>query len=284
MKSRAEERDDLLTGIGLLVDPIRRLVFADDDPLPCIPYVRSQFHQDLERFRIEVILYCRPGKFRFETEMDVILRETRRFTDFLGSIQYPENVEHSRQQFPQQMKKVQDAIRAVPCDDPGIILPSESPYTTYLHLGAICRDATGRLQLFDPYLEANTFHRYLPTIADGVHVVIVTSSDIMDLPATASPTSNKTIRRDRIVSISELLAFQFPDGYQFRVSSELHDRHIRVDDTILHLGGSAKDAGRSAYFTISKLDPIQSTHAFLDGIIARASEWYGPSVRPHRRT
>jgi hypothetical protein len=139
------------------------------------------------------------------------------------------------------------------------------------------------LEFFDPYLEPDTFHRYLPSIADGVQVIIVTSGDIMDLPLTASPTSNKTVRRDRIISISELLAIQFPDRYQFRVSNEQHDRHIRVDDTILHLGGSAKDAGKSDYFTISKLNQIQSSHAFLDGIIARASEWYGPSVKPHRR-
>jgi hypothetical protein len=283
MKSRVEARDNLLTGIGLLVDPIRRLIFADEDPLPRIPYVRSQFQQDLELFRAEVIEFCRPGKHRFETELDVILRETKRFGDFLGSIRYPENVKDVQRQIPQRMKTVQDAIRAVPCYDPGIILPSESPYTTYVHLRAICRGASGRLELFDPYLEPDTFHRYLPTIAGGVHVVIVTSSDIMNLPLAASPTSNKTIRRDRLVSISELLAIQFPDRYQFRVSSEQHDRHIRVDDTILHLGGSAKDAGKSDYFTISKLDPIQSSHAFLDGIIARALEWYGPSVKPHRR-
>lgn len=283
MRSRIEERDDLLTGLGLLIDPIRRLVFADGDPNPHIPYVRSQFYQDLAPFREDVTRFCRPDKFRFETELDVILRETNHFVEIMGSIKHPEHVEHSRRQFPLQIKKVRDAIRAVPCDDPGIILPTESPYTTYLHLAAICRAATGRLQLFDPYLEAVTFHRYLPTIPDNVQVVIVTNSDVMDLPATESPTSHKTVRRDRIVSVSELLASQFRDRYQFRVSSEQHDRHIRVDETILHLGGSAKDAGRSDYFTISKLDPIQSTQATLDGIIARATEWFGPSVRLHRR-
>lgn len=76
---------------------------------------------------------------------------------------------------------------------------------------------------------------------------------------------------------------QWPDRYQFRVSNEEHDRHVRVDEAILHLGGSVMDARKANYFTISNLDPIQSTHAFLDGIIARAVEWYGPSVGVHRR-
>jgi hypothetical protein len=88
----------------------------------------------------------------------------------------------------------------------------------------------------------------------------------------------------RIVAISELLAAEYPDRYEFRVSNEQHDRHIRVDKEILHLGGSSKDAAKADYFTISKLDSIQSNDAFLDGIITKAIEWYGATVRPHRRS
>jgi hypothetical protein len=62
----------------------------------------------------------------------------------------------------------------------------------------------------------------------------VTGSDIMDLPSSSPPA--KVRRRDRIIAVSELLAGQFPDRYGFRVSAEQHDRHIRVDGTILHLG------------------------------------------------
>ena len=98
-----------------------------------------------------------------------------------------------------------------------------------------------------------------------------------------SPTSGKVNRRDRIVAVSELLAKQYPGRYQFCVSSEQHDRHIRVDDEVLHLGGSPKDAAKADYFTISNLDPVQSNHAFLDGIISRATEWFGPSTPTHRR-
>ncbi len=287
MKTRAEEHDELVTSFGFLIDPIRRLVFAEEDPCPQIPYIMSQFRQDLGSFREEVLRFCSPGKHRFQVELDTIIGETAGFASFLSAIRHPENVEHARSQFDVKKMEVLKAIRAIPCDDPGKILPSESPYSTYLRLRAICRNATSRLELFDPYLDSETFHRYLNTIADGVRVLIVTSSDIMDLPATTSPTSSKpplkAFRRDRIVALSELLALQFPDRYEFRVSSEQHDRHIRVDETILHLGGSAKDAGKNDYYTISNLDPNQSSHAFLDGVIARATEWYGPSVRSHRR-
>jgi hypothetical protein len=281
MTSRIEQRDRLLIGLGLLVDPIRRLVFSDEDQRARIPYVRSEFQRDFDLFEREVRGFCQLGNHTFEMEYDTILREVRHFVHFLGMILYPENVEEARVKFPQQLAEVQKAIRVVPCDDPGSILPAHTPYATYIRLGAMFRAATTRLELFDPYLEPDTFHRYMPTIPVGVQVTIVTSGKIMDLPV--APLSRDALRRDGIVSTSELLATQFPDRYQFRVSHEQHDRHVRIDDTILHLGGSAKDAGKTDYFTISNLDPIQSTHGFLDGIIGRASEWYGPTVKPHRR-
>jgi hypothetical protein len=161
-----------------------------------------------------------------------------------------------------------------------------APMCASIRQAAVCPQAPRprqRVQVsFDPCLDVEALHRHLNTIPEGVRLTAVTSSDIVDLPA-AAPTSGKVLRRDRIVAVSELLAGQFPDRYEFRVSTEQHDRHIRVDGVILHLGGSAKDAAKNDYFTISNLAPAQSTHAFLDAIIARATEWYGPSVRPHRR-
>src|SRR4051794_37765031 len=70
----------------------------------------------------------------------------------------------AQEKFDKWLRAVQSAIRGVPSDDPGTILPSESPYSTYIRLRAICRGATTRLDLFDPYLDVQTFHRYLPDI------------------------------------------------------------------------------------------------------------------------
>jgi hypothetical protein len=141
-----------------------------------------------------------------------------------------------------------------------------------------------RLDLFDPYLSAETFHRYLRTIPNGVRLTIATSSDIMDLPAGTSPISSKTSRRDQIVAVSELLAAEFPDRYEFRVSSQLHDRHVRADEKIVHLGGSAKDAAKNDYFTISNMEPVPTTHAFLDSVLTGATEWFGPTMKTHRKS
>jgi hypothetical protein len=252
-------------------------VFGTDHSLAKIAFVRAQFGHDVQGFSTDAANFCTVRHLSLAKERDEIMTKTYPFAELLGSIQYPENVESARIHFDRQMEWVRAAIRAVPCDDPGTIMQSESPYSTYIRLRAVCASAGRRLELFDPYLDADTFHRYLPTIPDGVAAKIITSDKVMAAPS-------QVTRRDRIVSVSVLLADQFPDRYEFRVSNEQHDRHIRVDDEILHLGGSSKDAGNTAYFTITPMDPVQSTHHFLDGIIARAVEWFGPTVKVHRRS
>jgi hypothetical protein len=275
LPSRIEERDRLLIGLGMLLDPIHRLLFSEKDERARIPYVRSDFRKDMQHFRSEAMKFCRPDDHGFEVELDRILQQTEQCGSFVDAVLYPENIEGARGNFMQHLGHAQAAIRAVPCYDPGTILPSQSPYSTYIRLRAMFTAATRRLDLFDPFLDVDTFHRYLPTIPPSVHVTVVTSTKIMSVA---------TNRRDRIVAISELLAAQYPSRYQLRVSSEEHDRHVRIDETILHLGGSVKDAGKQDYFTISHLAPIQLTHDFLDRIIAQAAEWYGPAVKQHRRS
>ncbi|KAL8931319.1 MAG: hypothetical protein Q9211_007055 [Gyalolechia sp. 1 TL-2023] len=156
----------------------------------------------------------------------------------------------------------------------------------------MCSAATTRFDLFDPYLERETFHRYLPDFTPTLRVRVVTSKDLMEVKSlSASPTQNAidkfneaTQRRDRVVAVSELLAMEYPDQYEFLVSGEQHDRHIRVDDEIIHLGGSMKDAGKSRYFTISPIDPNELNHTILDGIIKKSDVWYGPTNKKHRKS
>src|SRR3954464_1564953 len=90
------------------------------------------------------------------------------------------------------------------------------------------------------------------------------------------------LRRDQIVPVSELLSIERPHSYQFRVTQQQHDRHMRIDNDIFHLGSSFNSAAKKAPYTISKLDPIQSNHAFLDDVINKATKWFGPSTTTHR--
>ncbi len=279
-KIRVEQREELFTELGLLADPIRRLVFSEEDPRPRIPYVRAQFEQEKSDFLANVRTFCFHGKYFLSQEYDHVMKAVNRLGDSFGSLQTAPWAD-ARHHFPLGLRRVQDAIRAIPCDDPDEILPGESPFRTYVRLRAICQGANNRIHIFDPYLEASTFHRYLNDLPEHIEVAVITSEKIM-----VPPGNDQTAirRRDRIVAVSELFAAERPSSYCFLVTPKQHDRHLRVDETIISLGGSMKDAAKEDPYTIAKLDPTQSTHAFLDSVIASATEWFGPNVKPHRRT
>jgi hypothetical protein len=273
-KSRLEQREDLLIQISMAASPIRS-VFDDPDRAKKAPYVRAQFMSDLAKLNPVVTAYCTIEGRQFGVELDRIHRALKH----LKSCLTPENIIdlNTKTLFDLLLAEVVKEVRAVPCDPPSAILPGESPFQTYCHIRSIVSVAGSRIELFDPYLGADVFHMYLRDLPTNVFVRIVTSDKIMQ-PARAKDER----RRNEIVAISKLAAAETSIRYRFYVSAQQHDRHLRVDNDILHLGGSVKDAGRFDPYTISTLDPSQSNHAVLDQIIAGADEWFGPNVSKHR--
>src|SRR5205085_6688269 len=125
-RSRVEQRDDLMTALGMLVDPIRRLIASVDEQRPQIPYLESQFHSDLRAFRPMVDAFCRSGNHIFRHERTRILNPVTELISMISSCRHAEmNIDHTRRMVDQPLNTIKAAIRAVPCDDPGTILPSE---------------------------------------------------------------------------------------------------------------------------------------------------------------
>jgi hypothetical protein len=178
-----------------------------------------------------------------------------------------------RDVFPSLLLESEEALRDVPADDPDVILPPTSPFQTYMRLLAICGMTATRLDLFDPYLDAEVFDRYLPDVGKAVEITLVTASKNM----------RDARRRGRIVAISELVALERPAQYRLLEAQSLHDRHLRADDKIFHLGGSAKDASTKDFYTITGTDGNQTLHSTLDGIVAGSNPWYRPGMPGHRR-
>jgi hypothetical protein len=277
-KSRIEQREDLIYSLATLVDPIKRLIASGEDFLPQVPFVRSQFLKEALIFRNQVEAFCVVGGLTFSTEIDEILRTLSGFSGIFDMVRNPDNWGAKAQEaFVRRLEHTKYLIRSVPCDDPDEILPAASPFQSYHRLRPIFASVGTRLHLFDPYLDASVYHRYLAEVPDNVPIVVVTGEDNM----TASGKRN-TRRRREIVVVSELFAAERPTTYRLLVSSALHDRHVRADSTIYHLGGSIKDAGAKAPFTLSK-QSSPMTDASLDVIVASAVEWFGPGTPTHRR-
>jgi hypothetical protein len=279
--SRLAARDDLFTSLGLLAAPILRAAADLGTDPSSIPFLRSQFRKDYNEFVKKVEAYGKVGATEFQDEwlrvrnvawelhnMLTVLEQVPRRGDDLTRV---ENI----------IASIRSVIHSIPMQDPDMILPAASPFMTYLTLRAHCAGARNRVDLFDPYLNQTPFHRYLCVIDAAVPITLVTSDAVMVIGANNLPAGR---RRDRILAVSELLAAERPTSYRFLVAAGIHDRHLRIDDQIFHLGGSVKDAGRSAAYTIAKLDNTTSNHAALDALISSAEEWFGRSVGLHRRS
>jgi hypothetical protein len=130
-----------------------------------------------------------------------------------------------------------------------------------------------RLDLFDPYLDAEVFDRYLADTSKQVEIALVTEVANM----------RNVRRRGRIVAVSELVALERPTLYRLLEVPSIHDRHLRADDKIYLLGGSAKDASKTDFYTIAETDSNPTLHSTLDNIMAGATAWYQPGMLRHRR-
>jgi hypothetical protein len=276
-RSRVEQRDELLTALGMLIAPINELIDSLDVKRHTAPLVQGKFEAEFSRFTSKYLQpYCLSDDQVYRDAWLNSLNTLEGFTEVTAKCRNPDVPANKlRSMFNHKLTVIHKVIRTIPCDDPGIVFSSESPFQTFLRLRAVCVGTSNRLDLFDPYLIADVFHRYLPDVPAAATLTIVTSEKVM--------LGADTNRRDRIVAVSELLALERKANYRFLVTQQQHDRHCRADNDILHLGGSVGHASMYAPYTLSKLDSTQSNHAFLDSVIAGATEWYGPNVQTHRR-
>ena len=278
--SRLAARDDLFTSVGLLAGPILRAAADPATDPSTIPFIRSQFRKDYDEFVKKLSAYGRVGDTEFQDEWLRVRNVAWELHDVLTVLEKVPRAPNALHRVEAVVASIRNAIHSIPMQDPDTILPAASPFMTYLTLRAHCSGARDRVDLFDPYLDEAPFHRYLGAVGTTVPITVVTSSTAMAISTTNSSAAR---RRSRILAVSELLAAERPTSYRFLVAATIHDRHIRLDDTILHLGGSVKDAGRTADYTIGKLDGTAANQAALDAIISTADEWFGPSNPVHRR-
>ena len=71
--------------------------------------------------------------------------------------------------------------------------------------------------------------------------------------------------------VSRLAAREFGNYHLIEcLPADLHDRNLRIDDTVFFLGTSIKDAGTQPT-NFSPADSTAAGHATLDGIMAKGT-------------
>lgn len=267
--NRTEQRDHIHTSLAFLLDPLRRLIYSDGDISKELPFVRAQYLKEWPQYHKEVGAYCECGDVSFNAELMLVhtfLHRIQKYLNTAGAMDRQGRIEG----FDVLRKDLLDVIRKIPCEFDPLAIDRGSPFQGYLAIRALCAGAGSQLEIFDPYLGPDIFHRYLSQTNPAVSVTLVTEEKRM-----------KGKPGQEIISVSQLFAAERPKTYRLLVDSSLHDRHIRCDGKIFHVGGTFKDVGGKDPCSITPADS-PSIAATLDGHIAGATEWFGPNQPVHK--
>lgn len=266
--NRRQEQADLLQKLGDLLAPLREIVKNPDRQtaqtraraLATVMHDFQVYITLLERFS-----RSEPGR-NYQ-------HEYRNIYDELNSICYhaPAKLNETKalnECIESHAANAVEHLLNIPTDEGTEVLEANSPFQAFCKLKAYFETIGHRLIWADPYMSADLFHRYLADLPPTIEIVLVTSKRVCDNPA--------------FQSVSRLFAAERgPAKYRLIKEASNHDRWLRCDDQLYHLGGSAKDAGGRSPFTISKLDPTPDNFKKLDDLIANGQELFGPSNPVH---
>jgi hypothetical protein len=116
-------------------------------------------------------------------------------------------------------------------------VPTGAIFDYFDEIRKVVEEARQDVLFVDPYLDAEFVSRYLPHIAPGVNVRLLTSNK---LPA--------------LLSASDAFVAQNKAKVHVRSSMELHDRYVFVDrERCFHSGASFKDGAKKSPTTLTQI-------------------------------
>jgi hypothetical protein len=270
---RLKERNDLKFLLAQLVVPLTRLGDTSDQN----EHMRivGRFMHDVQQFSRRVSEYAHSERGHdYRLLVNRIGNSLATLTNRCDAI--PIRVESITETARSEYDKIFTILEAFPVVPQSQIFDAETPFACYNFIRNLSMSATHQVVIFDRYIDASVFHRYLADIGNNVAAVIIT------LPQ-AEMRGNRDVARYReFLDISRLYAAEHgADKYRLATlpGADFHDRWLRVDNQLYALGGSLKDLDQR--FTISKIDSTAENIGKIDAAVSVATEIFGPAIRVH---
>ncbi len=262
MSRKAEDRSLVLLHLGTLIAHACEL--AERSTTPSEQEYRvltARFEPDLCKWENEVSTFVTVGGVRFANEYDQIAATGRRFYKFLRANLLEAGTVESRQFRLREAistftTEVLRCIDHIPIEWEPRLAAAKTPFTTSMMIGDAISGARERLDYFDRYLDPDFFPLYLRRLDRSVAVRLVTTRGDTKYGVSA------------VRAIAQLAAQEFRSLQVVECKpADMHDRNLRVDHTVFHLGPSANAAGR--YPTnFNPADSSANGHQILDDLIA----------------
>jgi len=147
-------------------------------------------------------------------------------------------------------------IDQIPIEWEPHLAAAKTPFTTCLMIGDAISGAQRRIDYFDRYLDPDLFPLYLRKLRRNVAAKLITTRGNAQYGVVA-------VQALARLAAQEFSAFSLVEC----TPADLHDRNVRVDDVVFHLGPSTNAVGRyPTNFTPG--DSTSHGHQVLDDIIA----------------
>lgn len=269
MTSRKEQQAELLIKFGDLIAPMEELVnYPDQQNEQTRAKASAKFAHDRESFQrlLNAFTQGEPGH-NYTVESSHITKRLNGFTNQMVS--YRDDTEKLRDQLLGLRNTVIINILAIPCELNSEVLEAGSPFTAFVKIRSICETASEQLVFVDPYMGQGTVRRYFHGIPEQVTLTVITKQRSGDE------------FRD-FLDVSKLFADERgPSRYCLMYHPDLHDRYLKCDESVYHLGGSLKDAGRKSGYTVSKITVASDGETEVLKLLGESTEQFGPNRSNH---
>lgn len=270
--NRKEQQAEIIYKLGLLLAPFEDLAHHPEryDSESRIQ-IEARYSAENPTFlnQVQAFTHGEPGHVYESVGRDIFKLLRALQSDVMNYRDEPKrllnNINYTRQ-------AIVNEILRIPCAGEGMILEAYTPFSTYCRIKDICQTAARRLIWVDRYLDSSLFYRYLRGIPDTVIIVLIT------WPAD----KRKSKDYQELLSMSrDYAAERGSDFYRLLVHPSSHDRWLCSDDSIYSLGGSIKEAGRGAYFTMTRVESSPQNLQKVEKLLSTATEIYGPKCPAH---
>ncbi len=243
----------------------RLLRLGPPAPGPEYRLLEAKLYPDLQAWVRESQQFARFGDYSFNIEVNHVIGIAKGIVRQTGHLaeHFPDDDQRrqeSLQRYVQRCEKeIIDAIDKIPIEWESQLLAAGTPLSTHLKIADAIGTARTRVHYFDRYLDPDFFPLYLRSLDRSVEVRLVTTR------------GNANFGVQAVSCVASLAAQEFGDFRLIELSPrDMHDRNLRIDQRVFHLGTSTNDAG-SKPTNFALADSSDSANSILDGMIANGT-------------
>lgn len=252
--SRLSQRSQLVYKVGLVVAPVKLAKVKTSEEKSTIA---AKFNVESEDLSNEINAFSKPPRAEYKKEWGDFANAWRDLNNHISALLHDATSDWDK--LDNLAVAAVEAICKIPASLDERVFERGSPFSAHCQLRDLISTAVEEVVYTDRYLDASIFYRYLQHVPDETKISLVTDNYVL-----------KNKDQEVFKDASRMFAKERPN---YLISTnDLHDRWLRIDGQMYHLGGSIKHAAVYDDFTIAELTSVDSKRK-LDKCVSESTPW-----------